>query len=235
MLYFLLFPDEFQNGKEKWENLRDSEVCFNYLSENQSSFCIQDVAYINKNLDIILLELSEPSRLPPELKLYPYEIPVIENVDIIGYGHPADTNMRFDHTCKIIDPRDSKMQDALKWMQGSKESLKKLLKEGVSPNIIDWGFNGYDRADKMIFSCYLEKGSSGGPVFANKCFGGPVVVGVVTEGLPRFFWDLNYAGKLRVPNDCRFEMGTRMQHIFQELQVTNRDLVHDLFEEDFKM
>ena len=196
------------------------------------TFSIQDVPYYSKELDIIILELSDPIKLPPMLKLYPNEIQYmqVQYVDIIGYGHPKSNKKHFDQGCNRILSRDSVMQEAQAWLLQNKDRLKQELKTGVHPDLLDWGFHGYDREDKMIYNCYLEKGSSGGPVLTTKCLGGPVVVGVVTNGLPHCFWDLSSTAQLAFHPKYRFEMGTRMTHIYQALRDSNINLANELFQ-----
>ena len=224
-----------KNGAFNFDILKDPQVLvtFNYPSvlPNQTNFSIQNVTYIQTEFDIVILELSEPSKLPPMLKLYPYEIPYmqVQYVDIIGYGHPQSNLLTLDQACKIVLQGDTSIQSAQAWLQQNKEILKRGLKADKDPSSIDWGFGGYDKQEKMIFNCYLEHGSSGAPILTTKCFGGPFVVGVVTNGLPHSFWDLTSTAQLVFPPKYRFEMGTRMTHIYQGLSASNSDIASDLF------
>ena len=233
--YFVFLSDPLKNGVENWDFLRNPQVLISFsypkLVAHQTLFSIQDITYNNKDLDIIILELTEPSKLPPKLKLYPNETPHMQMpyVDIIGYGHPNEVDKTLDPGCIVVPAGDPKIHSAQAWLQQEKERLKKGLKENVNPDLVDWGFHGYDRPEKMIYNCYLEDGSSGGPVLMRKYQGAPVVVGVVTNGLPYCFWKLRSTAQLAFPENYRFEMGTRMTHIYKAIAMYNSNLAQELF------
>lgn len=203
-------------------------VIFDYPSifQFQPVFSIQSAVYVQPDLDIAVLELSSgTNQLPPSLKLYVHEIPYMQmpHIDIIGYGHPGSTSKTLDPGCKIVLPGDRTLQSAQAWLHQNKERLKYGLKSHVTPASVNWGFSGYDRECKIIFNCFLEHGASGAPMLTSS-FCDPVVVGVVTNGLPHCFWDLTSTAQLAFPTKYRFEMGTRMSSIDQALSRTGRTM-----------
>ena len=226
----------------EWNRLKDkAKVIFSsefpQMFTSHPTFRVKDVLPLDKNfdniadLDIVILELDDSTNLPPRLNLYPHEINITQvlSVDIIGYGHPKSHKKTLDPNCSIILPEDRSLQEAQAWLQQNKNRLAQGLGLQTNPTNVDWSFSGYDKAESIIFNCFLEKGSSGAPLFTTVP-GDPLVVGVVIKGLPSCFWDLSSTSQQMFPDKYRFEMGTRMNHIYNHLLLSNPGLANDLFQ-----
>lgn len=199
--------------------------------ENPSPFhMIKSLVYYKIESDTAVLELTDPNRLPPKLKLNPLDHPKVQLVHIIGYGH-ASNKKTLDPKCKVISPMDLSLSAAKIWLKDNKDALSKWLHPDVRFTPEQWEYHGCDKKEKIIFNCYLEKGSSGAPILAFYYPFEAVVVGTVTNGLPNCFWDLTSDGQSRFPLGYRFEMGTRMSAIYAEMIGSNPDLANDLFQQ----
>ena len=200
-------------------------------NENPSPFhMIKSLVYCNIEYDTAVLELTDPNKLPPKMTLYPLEHPNVQHVHIIGYGH-ASNKKTLDPKCKVISPMDLSLSAAKMWLEDNKDVLSKWLPPDVHFTPEQWGYHGCDKKEKIIFNCYLEKGSSGAPILAFYYPFEAFVAGMVTNGLPNCFWNLTPDGQSRFPDEYRFEMGTRMSAIYAELIRSNPDLANDLFQQ----
>ena len=181
-----------------------------------------------------MLELCEPEKLPPSLKLLDGELPYTQAqcVHIIGYGNPNSPAKHLDSTCKILLPGNPSLKAAQAWVFQNKKLLEKGLKSDIDPSTVSWGYSGYDSPDKLLFNCYLEHGASGAPLLSIGCLSDPVVVGILTTGLPHCFWDLTSTAQLMFPEQCRVEMGSRMSAIFRVLRTDRPHLVGNLCHEN---
>jgi hypothetical protein len=61
-----------------------------------------DVIYMNKQLDIAVLELKSLEGLPPSLKLSK-DMGQMNCVNIIGLGHPTDPRKKLDANCEVLN------------------------------------------------------------------------------------------------------------------------------------
>ena len=165
------------------------------------------------------------------MKLLDCEIPYTQAqcVHIIGYGHPNSSLKHLDSTCKILLPQDPSLKAAQAWLIQHKARLCQGLKSDVDPSKVSWGYSGYDSPDKLLFNCYLEHGASGAPLLSIGSLPDPVVVGILTNGLPHCFWDLTSTAQLMFPEHYRVEMGSRMSAIFKVVRIAMPHLVGNLF------
>ena len=234
---FFTFADPLKSRSPNWDLVKHPQIFVHFDYPNQQSnlptFAIKAVIYFNVHLDFTVLELSDPSKLPPSLKLYRFPISFMEvpSVDIIGYGHPDVQRKFLDSACKIVLPGDPSLQAAQAWLQQNKGRLEQAGLKRDLDHTIEWSYRDYDREDKILFSCYLEHGSSGAPILTTRCPPEPLVVGIVTNGLPHCFWDLSSTAQAIFPPQYRMEMGTRMSSIYQDLFNSDvyRSLANELF------
>ena len=203
-------------------------------NENPSSsdHMIKRIAYYNTEYDTAVLELTDPDKLPPKLTLLHLDRPNIQVqlVHIIGYGHEYNKKT-LDPKCKVISPMDPLLSEAKTWLQNEKDAIADFVQPRMQLTPEQWGYHGCDQKEKIIFNCYLEKGSSGAPILA---FYNPFelfVGGMVTNGLPYCFWTLTPDGQSRFPNKYRFEMGTKMSAIYAKMNESDPNLAYDLFQQ----
>lgn len=224
-----------KTGFHTWSNLNHPSVLISFdhpiVQQNQLLFQIKEAAYYNVGLDVAILELTDPSKLPPRLTLCSQDVNV-EAVNIIGYGHPHNLKKQVDPSCEVISPMNPLMNAAQAWIEQTKGRLCGAVKQKYRDSM-EWSFVGYDKKEKIIFNCYLEHGASGAPILYTTSLSKPiaVVIGMVTNGLPHCFWNLSSLGQLMFPSQYRFEMGTRISSLYQDLIHANSALANDLFQQ----
>lgn len=223
----------------QFQKLQDKNVFIHFspslTTPTDDVFYIEQLCYYNESLDVAVLKLITKSGLPSDssgsLKLCRNSISVVDcpRANIIGFGHPTNqSNLKIlDHSCKIISPDDPSVANARMWFEQEQSRLATSLKDQTGK--ITLGYDGFDRPEKMLFSCFPEHGVSGGPIFSHKDPQNIYVIGIVTNGLPHCLWDLNAAHRAYIPLDKRFEMGTRMNYICSDIAKANRILADDIF------
>jgi len=200
--------------------------------------------YCDEMLDIAVLRIKTcpGDNLPPGLKLRSQNIDtsILPNASIIGYGHPGQSrnNMKvIEPHCRIVNANTPEVRSALLWLSqaGKTQNFKQDLSwQGKDPREVDLGYKNYDADFKILFHCYMEHGSSGGPII-RVCHGSQdnaksiEVIGIVTHGIPEFFFNLSPMAKLHFPSKYRFEAGTRTSHMYMRMKERSRELADHLF------
>ena len=191
----------------------------------------------NRELDVAVLEISEQtlSGLPMKMNLCIREVGSIgvTNVSLVGYGHPGgeDPMKHLDPKCKIEQVFSQRIQSALAYTQEYLQSFRTVIQQnGVNPDIVDKGYQGYDNPSRLLFDCFMEQGASGGPALTNNNERSVEVVGLLTHGLPEFYFRLPDYVKRQFPNIYRLEAGTKMTYIFEWIKATQPEtIVKDIF------
>ena len=243
-IFVVVFSDPDKRGRQCKSNL--DHCCVNFSGEpsmdtSEKEYDIVQDFYHDKDLDIAVLEIKNPDQyLPPGLRLRREgtEQLYLPYVSLIGYGHPEQSRANtktFEHYCRTVSPNSAEMRSALTWLGAVTDRLKTVLSnQGVDPSAVDIGYGDYDAAHNILFNCFMEHGSSGAPII-RVCHGAEdtaksiEVIGIVTHGLPHFFFLLSPLGRALVPNRCRFEAGTKTSHIYRSMKARNNDLAERLF------
>ncbi|XP_053380815.1 uncharacterized protein LOC128548982 [Mercenaria mercenaria] len=209
-----------------------------YINFNESPLTPPMVPYrlkrdfiYNVDLDVAVLEVTNPSNLPMKLNLCKAESGVT-NVSLIGYGHPGQIKKCLDPKCEIVHPNSHRILSAQAWLQQNINYFKSAL-HGIGRNsaLVDKGYQGYDQSSKLIFDCYMEHGASGAPALTNDNERSVQVVGILTHGLPDFYFSLPELMKPQFPRNYRLEVGAKMKEIFNWINSQSREIAKDLFGE----
>ncbi|XP_053380796.1 uncharacterized protein LOC123549420 isoform X2 [Mercenaria mercenaria] len=207
-----------------------------YINFNESPLTPPMVPYrlmrnfiFSVDLDVAVLEISNPSNLPMKLNLSKTESGVT-NVSLIGYGHPGQIKKCLDPKCEIVHPNSHRILSAQAWLQQNRDYFKSALHGiGRDPALVDKGYQGYDQSSKLIFDCYMEHGASGAPALTNDNERSVQVVGILTHGLPDFYFSLPELIKPQFPKNYRLEVGAKMKDIFDWINSQPEDIAKDLF------
>lgn len=226
-------------GKTQLEKLKDENVFIHFspflTTSSEDEFYVEDLCYRNESLDVAVLKVITKSGRQPSssrsLKLCKNSVSDtdVPHADIIGFGHPTDkANLKvLEPSCKIISPDDPSVANARRWFQGEKSRLLTSLQQPAGKKPL--GYEGIERQEKMLFSCFAEHGISGAPIISIKDPQHIYVIGIVTNGLPHCLWDLNAAHRAHISLDYRFEMGTRMNYIFKDMNERCPELAQEIF------
>ncbi|WAR11981.1 hypothetical protein MAR_026161 [Mya arenaria] len=235
-------PDK--KGVEDFSNLSLENTYVSFTDsplEQGIRYQLESYGYRDTEHDLAVLQIRNPDdHLPPPMLLRKEGIdPLFLNfISIIGFGHPEQnrTNKKnFEYKCQLVTPNSNEMRSALVWLKNYEHIFKKdLYVQGKDPKYVELGYGNYDADFKILFHCFMEHGSSGSPIIricpsALNTAASVEVVGVVTHGIPAFFFDLSTNGRILVPHNKRFEAGSRMEHIFKQLHSTNYTLAAELF------
>ncbi|XP_053380797.1 uncharacterized protein LOC128548974 [Mercenaria mercenaria] len=226
--------DHSKSGSHDNTRLESDETFINF---NESPCTPPGIAYklrkefiFNVDLDVAVLEISNPTNLPQKLKLRKAATWATE-VSLIGYGHPGTPNKHLDPKCQIVTPSSKRIQSAQALLQQNSGYYRSELgKMGLDPGLVDTGYKGYDHSSKIVFDCFMEHGGSGAPAltYENQSV---EVVGVLTHGLPLIYFSLPENMKCHFPNNLRLEVGAKMQYIFEWIKASvPADIVQDLFD-----
>ncbi|XP_052818596.1 uncharacterized protein LOC128244622 [Mya arenaria] len=238
----IIDPDK--KGVEDFSNLSLENTYVSFTDsplEQGIRYQLESYGYRDTEHDLAVLQIRNPDdHLPPPMLLRKEGIdPLFLNfISIIGFGHPEQnrTNKKnFEYKCQLVTPNSNEMRSALVWLKNYEHIFKKdLYVQGKDPKYVELGYGNYDADFKILFHCFMEHGSSGSPIIricpsALNTAASVEVVGVVTHGIPAFFFDLSTNGRILVPHNKRFEAGSRMEHIFKQLHSTNYTLAAELF------
>lgn len=228
-----------ENGPDTDENIDWSQLTSDeiYMNFNQSALeeprikskftCV----FYNPELDVAVLKFEIESGLQTGMILDRHRKENLEKVYLIGYGNPKDPDIKhIDPACEVLNAGHRKIKKAQDLLS-EKISFYRNKIEQNQRNLVDEGYRGYDEPHKIVISCFLEHGASGGPLItvANKrCI---KVVGMITHGMPEFYFYLSQEDQFRFPKECRFEYGTRMSSIFDKIHENDPELAKDLFGE----
>ncbi|XP_053402998.1 uncharacterized protein LOC128558159 [Mercenaria mercenaria] len=180
-------------------------------------------------LDVAVLDLNSLSGLPRKMLLYKGDTKIkIETVSVIGYGNPKQQlKKHFDPPCKVVPQHGTEIQAALDYFEIHRSHFKKAI--FLNPDIVDDGYQGYDNPKNIIYHGYLEHGASGGPLLVSNDSRTVLVVGVLTHGIPEYFYHLPDEEKNKFPKDYRFHLACNMKYIYEAIRNENEDLAKDLF------
>ncbi|KAH3711193.1 uncharacterized protein LOC127857538 [Dreissena polymorpha] len=236
--------DPYRSGVITDQYMQDAHISFSDLPTVPSDldYKFKQVCYFNEKLDIAILEILNPDqRLPNKLPLRRDNLPDIEYVSLFGYGHPNNPRKHWDQRCQIIYPNFECLRSALAFKEKRHQDLiqnldrnyvVRLRSKNENPAaVVEKGYLGYDEPHKLLIHAFLEHGASGSPMLAcvNPAAGIVQVVGVFTHGIPEFYFCLSDTGKSIIPNEFRFEAGTRMTFIFQDMCREHVSLAQDIF------
>ena len=182
--------------------------------------------YFNIVIDVAVLKFELILDLPRRMALGISDHLKPKDVTIIGFGHPENNlKKHIDPSCKVIPVDSDKIRSAHAWLKGE----GRIYRSKVDPNHFDQGYIGYDDPHKIIFYCYLEKGGSGAPILALDYTNSIKVVGLLTNGIPDFFFKLTKGDQESFPRQYRFEYGTRMRYIYDDMREKKPALARDIF------
>lgn len=208
----------------------------NPLSDTSGKkYNIKQMFYKDKDLDTAVLEIKNPdNNLPPGLKLRRADSAQLDlrYASLIGFGHPQSrTNTKtFEHCCRIVNPSSDEMWSALEWLSSMAQVYRHdLFVQGKDPMEVDRGYKNYDAGFKILFHCFMEHGSSGGPII-RVCHGSQddaksvEVIGIVTHAMPELFFQLTPNCQRYFPENRRFEAGTKTSYIYEKMKRDNSDV-----------
>lgn len=237
-IYSIIFdPFMIQTMEAQLQKLQDTNVCIHFspslITPLENIFYVEGLCYADESLDVAVLKLAAKSGVPPNpqesLKLCrnPISDDHSPSVDIIGFGHPSKQfNLKMlEPSCKLISPNDQSVANAKWWFQQEEPRLTTASQTGKKA----LGYDGIERMEKMLFSCYAEHGISGGPILSSNDPQHIYVIGIVTNGLPHCLWDIKPTHRACIPLDYRFEMGTRMNYIYSDIVNKCPKLAQDIF------
>ncbi|XP_053390151.1 uncharacterized protein LOC128553066 [Mercenaria mercenaria] len=215
-----------------WLLLKNDEIYVNFnesITDKPRILSKLTCIFYDRNLDVAVLKFDLISDLPRKMVLDKSGFSNPKAVNIIGFGHPSNTSKKkIDPSCSVIPAASVKIRQAHAWLQTNRIFYRQKVDD---PNVVDAGYYGYDDPHKIILNCYLEHGASGAPLLAvdnKRCV---VVVGILTNGIPDFYFRLSPADQRAFPTAYRFEYGTRMKDIYHAIQEANPELAKDIFGE----
>ncbi|XP_053375177.1 uncharacterized protein LOC123533884 isoform X2 [Mercenaria mercenaria] len=231
--------DPFETGNLDESFLQDIAVFINF---SESLICrpIKDykvggIVWKNVDLDVVILRISNSDdNLPLPLILWKGSMSGLglSEVSFAGYGNPKHPNKKhLDPRCKLLDSFSDRIKSAQAWLLRNAGKMKRaLIRYNKDPMSVDLGYRGYDRKEFFLVDCYVEEGSSGSPGFTNDNANSIKVVGMLTNGFPKCYHDLQeHKSELEFPDKYKFEMGVRMEHVFACMNEDNPDLAKVLF------
>ncbi|XP_060571640.1 uncharacterized protein LOC132729826 [Ruditapes philippinarum] len=232
--------DPHNTGNRDFSRLESDDTFINF-NESVISPCVTvyrvSKEFIeNKELDVAVLKIAGDtlSGLPMKMNLCVNDISEmrVTNVSLVGYGHPSGVMKKhLDPKCKIIAPDSDRLRAAHAFSQQNFDLCRAVIREnGGNPDIVNKGYLGYNLPSKLLFDCFMEHGASGGPALTNNNERSVQVVGLLTHGLPEFYFSLPDLIKSNFPNCHRLEAGTKMKDIFEWMRGTqNEYIVKDIF------
>ncbi|XP_053375275.1 uncharacterized protein LOC128547239 [Mercenaria mercenaria] len=212
-------------------------VTFNesVLDPKRQVYNLEKVIYRNYDLDVAILELStSDSVLPSKMHLSKDDVTTlcIKEVSFIGFGHPEESNVKhLDPRCRLISAQSQRFLEAHTWLDQNITYIKNAVsKMGQDPAIVNKGYGFYADNNKIIFDGYMQQGASGSPALTHNNRGQVKVVGILTHGLPEFYFLMPKLTQHIVKNEYRFEVASKMSSIYSSILNENKDLANDLFE-----
>ncbi|XP_060555061.1 uncharacterized protein LOC132715965 [Ruditapes philippinarum] len=197
------------------------------MDDQSPKFYIKpDVIYMNKQLDIAILELKSLECLPRSLKLSKY-MGHVKCVNIIGFGHPIDPRKRLDPNCEVLNINH--IITAIENFFNANPSVLQL--NGLKPGGIKGEYN--ELGNTFMFPChtFFEQGSSGAPAIEEND-----VVGILVKGMPFSYYEMRdspyftASGIDKLPNNLKFELCIKTESIFNDMRYVVPMLADDLFD-----
>ncbi|KAH3769968.1 hypothetical protein DPMN_171247 [Dreissena polymorpha] len=231
--------DPRRSGKENISHLQQASIVFSDLPNEPSAtkYYFSQFYYYDQELDVAVLEISNADGMMPRglrLRKEFFCRADTDIVSIVGYGHPNQKNQNkyFEYRCPVVDSDSQAVCAAQAFVRQKQAVLKNGLLKGYPFSVVDAGYKGYDAPYRMLLHCFMEHGASGSPILAciNPSAGIVEVVGVLTCGMPDFFFCLKQEFRYLIPSKYRFEAGSRMSAIYESMKVYQKqDLAADLF------
>ncbi|XP_053375266.1 antiviral innate immune response receptor RIG-I-like isoform X2 [Mercenaria mercenaria] len=205
------------------------------LAHQKEVYRIEKVIFLNQDLDVAVLELANSdSTLPPKMQLSKDDVDIlnVKEVSLIGYGHPGKSYIKhLDPRCKLISAQSHRFLEAHTWLDQNITYIKNAVsKLGQDPAIVDKGYGCYADNNKIIFDCFMQQGASGSPALTYNNYGQVKVAGILTHGLPEFYFLMPELTRHLVDSNHRFEVASKMSSIYSSILNENEDLANDLFE-----
>ncbi|KAH3711200.1 hypothetical protein DPMN_070702 [Dreissena polymorpha] len=122
-----------------------------------------------------MLEISNAvnanQRLPLKLRLRKEDVPPLEHLSLIGFGHPTNPGKHIELRCPIVFQNKASLSALVQpYRQAIINSLDVTLVGNMHSKGIDPGVvvdQGYQHADnKLLIHCFMEQGASGSPILA---------------------------------------------------------------------
>lgn len=203
------------------------------LATNRIIYLLTNYLIFDAELDVAVLEIANPDhRLPRGLHLCQDESTYLhlKEVSLVGYGHPTKNGKHLDPSCKILSPTHGQILRAQQWLEVNSSELKSLfIQNGRPQEIVENAYRGLDNSDRLILHCYMQQGASGSPAFSNSSALPVQVVGILTHGLPEFYYILDDANRKWIHDELRFEVGTKMTSIHRSIKNKDPILASDIF------
>ncbi|KAH3778473.1 hypothetical protein DPMN_179932 [Dreissena polymorpha] len=222
-------------GAQIFSKLKEASIVFTdnpldpsamHYNFNAESF------YFDKDLDFAILEIAHTDgMLPKKLTLRKEPFNRVDTVSLIGYGHPGNPNKHFENSCQIIDINSRAIDIAHTVFRQNIDIFREGLLQTYDRSMVDNGYQGYESQHLILMHCFMEHGASGSPILAcvNPSAGIVEVVGVLTRGFPEFYFCLDKRHKNYLPDNCRFEAGSRMESIHERMTGLPNEMMADLF------
>lgn len=236
--FLFCFSDPNNTGANDPSRLEDTHTCIHFYESTVISAVNPMVRFYhvkrnfisNEALDVAVLEIADPRDLPRSMFLSKEEFSG-SDISLVGYGNPKNPYRKYlDPKCKVIKPDSQRMRSVLAWLQQNRMTFKGALFEcGQKPESVDLGYYGFDNPSKLLFDCFMEFGASGAPVLTNDNERSVQVVGLLTHGLPDFYFRLPESTQRTVSNYCRIEQGAKMKYVYQWMNRDHSVIANDLF------
>ncbi|XP_053407825.1 uncharacterized protein LOC123547583 [Mercenaria mercenaria] len=220
-----------------WSKLEEPTVWVTFAAQHwdlQSPpfYLKRDVIFMDKRLDVAVVELKPGNVLPQKLKLSK-EIGQIEHVNLIGFGHPTDPRKQLDPKCEVVTMTDQLFRRIQTESENilQRYSLRTVLPlHGLDPNLLTGSYNDLFEREKFVCHAAMEHGASGAPAIAEN-----EVVGLFVKGLPKFYYELKSRASTaqyvqHFPNHLKFELCSKTEYIYRILRHTNPMLAENLFD-----
>ncbi|XP_052237172.1 uncharacterized protein LOC127848634 isoform X2 [Dreissena polymorpha] len=224
-------------GVKNSSNLLQAYIVFSDPPDDCSAtkYTFKRAYYSDEGLDFAILKISNADKsLPLKLAIRkePWEPPFMGgSVSLISYGHPSKHNKIIELQCKVVVSTKQEMHKLRLFVHKHGNDLKCNLKANCEFKVVDECSIGYDADKKIFINCFVEKGASGAPMLAciNPLYDIVEVVGMLTHGLPEFYYCLNEDFQKRIPNSQRIEAGYKMSHVYENMKQIKPVLAADVF------
>ncbi|KAL4226536.1 hypothetical protein ACF0H5_014521 [Mactra antiquata] len=227
--------DPERTGKPEWNLLEDPAVYLSFdspLTEHAERFHLcQLVSFLDDKLNIAVLEVYEYDSLPPPVTLSRKDIDLVKvnEVAVMGYGHRGSHSKHLDTKCALIKPDSDRAKQALKWLKIQERNRRcELMVDNQDTSSLNWNYNEMTSSSHVTIDCCMEYRGLGAPVITNTGSSGAEVLAIITGSLPECYTDM----PKKTQDGCkayRFELGTKMSHLYQKLFVETRVVADDIF------
>ncbi|KAH3721867.1 hypothetical protein DPMN_064816 [Dreissena polymorpha] len=235
MLYFFIFVDPGNCGETDLNKLAEAYIDFSnrpMSSPKRKFFFQKKLPYHNKLLDVAIVEIQNDfDLLPTKLSLRKERLPTNYDYEVVvsGFGHVKEK--KHIERCPVLHSDAAIIEEAKKYLKDNASNLKFCLLPHTPYNVVEKGYTGYDEEHKLIVNTYMEKGLSGSPMMARLNHDASLeVVGVFTHAMPECFFCLKAQYQGCFPLKYRFEAGTRMISVFNDMKHRHyTEYIQDMF------